>query len=113
SSGAYDPENYIHVDWGADFTANAQGAFPALASPAIAISLGPLALNYLLAVGGSGYFRLSAVQDSLAQGRLHRVPHAPEFSHSIYLIHAEREAPELTHLREGFRACLHAAQDGG
>ena len=36
--GAYDPETYIHVDWGADFTANAQGAFPALASPAIAMT---------------------------------------------------------------------------
>jgi DNA-binding transcriptional LysR family regulator len=106
--GRYDPESYIHVDWGAEFSANEQSAFPHLVSPAIAISLGPLALNYILAVGGSGYFRLGVVRESLAQGRLHRVPDAPEFSHSIYLVHAEHDVPELAHVREGFRVSLRA-----
>lgn len=105
--GHYDPETYVHVDWGVEFAANAQSAFPDLANPAIAVSLGPLALNYLLAAGGSGYFRLGAVVDSIAQRRLYRVPDAPEFSHSIYLVHAEQDVPELTSVREGFRAILH------
>jgi DNA-binding transcriptional LysR family regulator len=106
-AGRYDPETYIHVDWGAEFTANEQSAFPDLAGPTIAISLGPLALNYLLTAGGSGYFRLGAVRDALKQGLLHRVPDVPEFSHSIYLVHAEQEAPELASVREGFKASLH------
>lgn len=107
-SSRYDPETYIHVDWGAEFAHNAQSAFPDLAGPTIAISLGPLALNYLLAAGGSGYFRLSAVRDALGQGRLHRVPNVPEFSHSVYLVHAEQEAQELASVREGFKAVLHS-----
>ena len=107
ADGHYDPENYIHVDWGPEFAANQQSAFPDLASPAISISLGPLALNYLLTVGGSGYFRMGAVFTSLEQGRLWRVPEVPEFSHSIYLVHSEQDIPDLTSIREGFRACLH------
>jgi DNA-binding transcriptional LysR family regulator len=107
ADGSAAPERYIHVDWGPEFTANLQSAFPELASPALSISLGPLALNYLLTVGGSGYFRLSAVRQSLADGLLFRVPNAPEFSHSIYLVHAAQTAAELISVREGFKACLH------
>lgn len=109
--GGYDPQTYIHVDWGAEFAANQQSAFPHLANPALSITLGPLALGYLLTMGGSGYFRLSVVRDSLARGRLHRVPDAPEFSHSIYLVHAERDVADLAAIREGFRACLGTAGD--
>lgn len=104
--GHYDPESYIHIDWGPEFAANQQSAFPELANPAISVSLGPLALSYLLTVGGSGYFRLGTVQANLGRGELHRVPDAPEFSHSIYLVHAEQDIPDLSTVREGFRACL-------
>jgi DNA-binding transcriptional LysR family regulator len=106
--GRYDAESYIHVDWGAEFAANLQGAFPDLASPAISITLGPLALSHLLTVGGSGYFRMGAVQENLAQGRLFRVPDAPEFSHSIHLVHTENGVPELASAREGFKVHLQA-----
>jgi len=108
AGGFYDHETYIHVDWGTDFTANQQSAFPELANPATSITLGPLALNYLLTVGGSGYFRMSAIRDKLEDGTLHRVSDAPEFSHSIYLIHAEQEVIELATMREGFKSCLNA-----
>ena len=105
----YDPENYIHVDWGPDFATNQQNAFPDLANPTMSISLGPLALHYLLAMGGSGYFRLSAVRHSLNEGELYRVPDVPEFSHSIYLVHTGREGAELGSVREGFRTCIQLA----
>lgn len=108
ADGHYDPETYVHVDWGPEFAANQQSAFPDLAIPAISISLGPLALNYLLTVGGSGYFRMGAVFTNLEQGKLRRVLQAPEFSHSIYLVHPEQDVPDLTSIRDGFKACLHA-----
>ena len=57
SDGGVDPNHYIYVDWGPAFAANHQAAFPNLSNPPISISLGPLALTYLLTVGGSGYFR--------------------------------------------------------
>ncbi|MDY0884792.1 LysR family transcriptional regulator [Dongia soli] len=99
-------DDYIYVDWGAAFAANHQVAFPELSNPAVVVTLGPLALTYLLTVGGTGYFRLSAVQQHLANGRLHRVPQAPVFSHSVYLVYSTRgEGDLIDRIREGLRAC--------
>jgi DNA-binding transcriptional LysR family regulator len=103
--GHFEPSTYVHVDWGADFRASEQVAFPHLADPAVAVSLGPLALTYLLKVGGSGYFRLSAVRQYLADGRLSLVQHAPEFSHSVHMVYSERNDAEIVDLiRTGLRA---------
>jgi DNA-binding transcriptional LysR family regulator len=88
--GAMIPGQYIHVDWGPTFAASHQGAFPELASPPVSISLGPLALAYLLTAGGSGYFRIGTVNPFLADGRLRRVAGTPEFSHSAYAVYATR-----------------------
>jgi DNA-binding transcriptional LysR family regulator len=109
--GRYDPENYVHVNWGPEFAANRKSAFPDLANPMIRVSLGPLALSYLLTAGGSGYFRLGMVQADLERGKLYRVPNAPEFSHSIYFVHAEREMAELAGVRDGLRICLRSEDD--
>ena len=38
--------------------------------------------------GGSGYFRLHAVQPHLTSGKLHLVPGAPHFSFPIYAAHS-------------------------
>ncbi len=43
------------------------------------MGLGPLALNYILEVGGFAYFRMSAVQPFLNTGTLRLVPDTPEF----------------------------------
>jgi DNA-binding transcriptional LysR family regulator len=88
--GAMVPGQYIHVDWGPTFAASHQAAFPELASPPVSISLGPLALAYLLTAGGSGYFRIGTVNPFLADGRLRRVAGTPEFSHSAYAVYATR-----------------------
>jgi DNA-binding transcriptional LysR family regulator len=106
ADGQWNFDDYVHVDWGPDFAASHQAAFPQIASPPVSISLGPLALTYLLTVGGAGYFRSTAVRPYLAQGRLHKVKQAPEFSHSIYLIYStQREISALHRVREGFKAC--------
>jgi DNA-binding transcriptional LysR family regulator len=82
------PDQYIYVDWGPNFAANHQAAFPELNSPPIYMSLGPLALTYLLTVGGAGYFRIGAAKPLLEAGLVHRVSDAPEFSHSAYAVYA-------------------------
>ena len=89
------PEQYIYVDWGPAFAANHQAAFPELGSPPVSISLGPLALTYLLTVGGSGYFRIGTVNPFLAKGRLRRVSGTPEFSYSAYAVYATRRDGEV------------------
>jgi DNA-binding transcriptional LysR family regulator len=102
-----DPDNaeldYLHVDWGADFQLHHGVSFPDM-TPALSANLGPLALNYVLQAGGSGYFRMEAVRPHLDAGRLHLVPGAPRFSYPVYAVHSASTdmgvlAPALDGLR--------------
>ena len=80
-----DGTDYVYMDWGPDFALHHEMNFPD-AAPDLSIDLGPLALSYVLAAGGSGYFRMSAVQPYLAAGRLHLVPEMPQFSYPVYAV---------------------------
>jgi DNA-binding transcriptional LysR family regulator len=83
---ASDPQ-YVHVEWGADFSLHHAVSFPD-STPSVVANLGPLALNYVLLEGGSGYFRMNAVQPYLESGQLHLVPGAPHFSFPVYAVHS-------------------------
>lgn len=78
-------ESYVYMDWGPDFGLHHGVNFPS-AAPDLSFDLGPLALNYVLAAGGTGYFRMSSVQPHLAAGRLHLVPDMPQFSYPVYAV---------------------------
>lgn len=100
-----DPKNsdYVHVDWGPDFQLHHGVSFPE-ANPGLSANLGPLALNYVLAAGGSGYFRTQAIQPYLESGKLHLVADAPRFSYPVYVVHSATTdhtvlAPALAGLR--------------
>jgi DNA-binding transcriptional LysR family regulator len=82
-----DDPRYVHVEWGPDFTLHHGASFPD-ATPSLVANLGPLALNYVLSEGGSGYFRMHAVQPYLESGKLHLVPGAPHFSFPVYAVHS-------------------------
>jgi DNA-binding transcriptional LysR family regulator len=102
--GAVLADRYVYVDWGPSFALSHRAAHPELAHPATSIGFGPLALNYILAVGGSGYFRTGTVQPFLDDGRVRRVADAPEFSHSAHVIHARRDdGALLSRVRNGLR----------
>lgn len=104
--GRLRPEDYVYVDWGGAFSASHETAFPELANAAVSISLGPLALSYLLAVGGAGYFRSAVVQPYLESHQLRQVDNAPEFSYSIYAVYSVRAAEDvIERVRTGLRAC--------
>lgn len=99
--------DYVHVDWGPSFNQSVQGAFPQLAGGPVFISHGPVALRYLVETGGCGYFRQSAVRPFLDRGRLHLVPEAPVFAHSMHLVYsARRETGLIARMREGFMAVV-------
>lgn len=49
--------DYVYVDWGSDFALHHSLSFPELTDPGLFVGLGPLALSYILEVGGSGYFQ--------------------------------------------------------
>ena len=83
------PADYVYVDWGPEFAAQHNLAFPELSSAGVFAGLGPLGRAYLLEAGGSGYFRLSAVRDHLESGHLRRVPDAPEFLYPAYAVYSD------------------------
>jgi DNA-binding transcriptional LysR family regulator len=83
-----DPD-YVYVDWGEDFASHHGMSFPHFSDPGLFVGLGPLALAYIVQVGGAGYFRRRAVQPFLASGRLHVVSEAPAFTHPVYAVYSE------------------------
>ncbi len=56
-----DDAGYVHVDWGPEFARHHAMSFSE-ETPALFIDLGSLALSYILSAGGSGYFRMRAVE---------------------------------------------------
>jgi DNA-binding transcriptional LysR family regulator len=108
TSGVSDPD-YVYVDWGADFAAHHGLNYPQASTPGLSIGLGPLGLDYIVQVGGTGYFRKRVAQPYLDSERLHLVPHAPEFTLCAYAVHSENAENEdleiaLGGLREVARA---------
>lgn len=102
------PADYVYVDWGPEFSAQHSLAFPELSSVGVSSSLGPLGLEYLLAVGGAGYFRQNVVQPYIKQGRLVRVAGTPEFLYPAYAVYAANaDMKVLTPALAGLR---HAAK---
>jgi DNA-binding transcriptional LysR family regulator len=84
----YRPEPYVYIDWGPGFRRQHDSAMPEKSRAAVAFNLGPLALQYILDNGGSGYFRTRVVQSYVDRGVLERVPLAPEFSYPTYLVYS-------------------------
>ena len=99
------PDDHVDIDWGADFSASYESAFPERPNPAISVNYGPLALEYILATGGSGYFRKSFIKPYLEEGRMALAPNAPEFEYSVYAVHSTQvDAGVMERLRAGWRA---------
>lgn len=90
---ALDPADYVYVDWGADFATQHNLAFPDLGNAGVIAGLGPLGREYVLAAGGSGYFRLAVVREHLESGKLRRVEGAPEFLYPAYAVFANGADP--------------------
>lgn len=102
---ALGPADWVHVDWGDEFQTSFQAAFPDSGARAVSIDYGPLALDYALARGGCGYFRMSMVRPLLDEGRLALVPGSPEFSYPSYMVHSTRaDESVMARVRLGLRA---------
>jgi LysR family transcriptional regulator, flagellar master operon regulator len=86
---------YVQVDWGPEFAVGQGGDAIASVDPVLYSAFGPLGLDFILAAGGSGYFRMGAVRPHLESGRLMLVPGAPEFLHPAYAVHAETSDADL------------------
>lgn len=87
--------DYVYVDWGPEFATQHGLAFPELSNAAVIAGLGPLGREFLLAAGGTGYFRLDVVRAHLESGHLRRVPDTPEFLYPAYAVYAVGADPEI------------------
>jgi DNA-binding transcriptional LysR family regulator len=96
--------DYVFVDWGADFAARHNLAFPELSNAGTFVGLGPLGLHYILESGGSGYFRMNVVRPYLASGQLRLLPGAAEFAYPAYAVYSEEaDAQVVTPALVGLR----------
>jgi LysR family transcriptional regulator, flagellar master operon regulator len=87
--------DYVFVDWGAEFVARHNVAFPELSNAGTYVGLGPLGLRYILEAGGSGYFRLNMVQAHLDSGRLRLVAGATGIAYPAYAVYSESADSKL------------------
>ena len=83
----YRPERLSDKEksWGEKFVQQFDRGRPLNRQAALQFSLGLLALNVMLNLGGNDYFRTRVVDQHLQNGRLKRIEAAPEFSYPIYL----------------------------
>lgn len=112
-----EPADYVYVDWGPEFAAQHGLAFPELSHAAVSSALGPRGREYLLAAGGTGYFRHDVVRSHLESGRLRLVPGTPEFlypAYAVYAVGADRAIvePALEGLRQVVVGATHPAAEG-
>lgn len=87
--------DYVFVDWGRDFIARHNLAFPELSNAGTFIGLGPLGLRYILETGGSGYFRLKVAEPYIKSGQLRRVAGASEFAYPAFAVFSESADPKI------------------
>jgi DNA-binding transcriptional LysR family regulator len=106
------PDPYVYIDWGPDFRRQHDAALPEKAKAALSFNLGPLALQYILENGGSGYFRTRVVRTYLESGALEPVTKAPEFSYPTYLVYSrDRDSATLQHAFDLLREVIRTDDD--
>jgi DNA-binding transcriptional LysR family regulator len=86
---------YVLIDWGEEFLVQHNAALPQHSRTSLTVTLGPLALPYILEHGGSGYFRTRVVQSYLDEGLLELVETSPEFSYPVYVVYPRNSEPGL------------------
>lgn len=86
--------DYVYVDWGPDFSNDHAIAFPKLATPGLNLDVGPVALEYVLETGASGYFPARLVQRHVVRGRLRRPKRARKFVYPVYMVYPEARDEE-------------------
>ncbi|MEX6502998.1 LysR family transcriptional regulator [Pseudomonas zhanjiangensis] len=103
--------DYVFVDWGAEFRAAHNLAYPETRAPRLSVGLSMIGLDYVLKHGGSGYFSERTIEPLLKEGRLHLIEKAPTFQRPVYLLHPKEPLDlELLTLAKGILKEV-AAQD--
>lgn len=86
-SGDQPDPDYVHVDWGPEFSAKHGASFPDFAGAWLTANIGWLGLHHILDFGGSGYFPRRLVSAAVADDRLRPVERAPTFNMPVYVVY--------------------------
>lgn len=97
-------DRYVYVDWGPAFHAQHAASYPDLERPALYANIGWLAVQLILANGGSCFLPERMAAAYVADGRLHTIAGGPRFRLPAYVVHPLDSdspvlAPALTALR--------------
>jgi DNA-binding transcriptional LysR family regulator len=91
-------DRYVYVDWGPSFDLQHAASYPDLERTALTANIGWLAVQLVLANGGSCFLPERMAAPELAAGRLFAVPDSPRYRHPAYLVHpADGDSPVLGH----------------
>lgn len=77
---------YVFVDWGPEFVRAHAIQVPQLHNTGLTLSLGALALDYVLQRRAAAYLPARFVESHIAAGRLHLVPDMPRFPYPVWLV---------------------------
>ena len=86
-------KNYIMVDWGYSYALQHTRQFPDAPAPAQRMNQARMALNFIMACGGTAYLAEQTVTGYLAERRLYRVAEAPPIirrAYAVYHRHSDR-----------------------
>lgn len=99
--------SYVYVDHGDEFRRLHAAAYPGDTTSALTIASSQWAIDHLLRSGGAGYITSRHAKPLLAAGRLHRVPHAPNFTRRAYVV----ELAQTTAAWPWFEAAIAAVRE--
>ncbi len=82
-------DKYLLVDWGASFQAHHTQHFRQIPTPELHVSEARIALDFMLACGGTAYLAEPMVKEHLQAGSLFLIESAPMFQKSVYMVYNE------------------------
>nr|MBS0019261.1 LysR family transcriptional regulator [Gammaproteobacteria bacterium] len=106
-------DNYIYVEWGPDFYAKHRHSYPDLERPPQTVNIGWLAVQLILANGGSCFLPIRMARSLIDDGRLFQVAEGPEFAHPAYMVFPRASDSEvLRQAVEGLRELARPERTG-
>jgi LysR family transcriptional regulator, flagellar master operon regulator len=89
-------DRYVYVEWGPSFDAQHAASYPELERAALTANIGWLAVQLVLANGGSCFLPERMAAPEVAAGRLFVVSDSPRYRHPAYLVHPlDSDSPVL------------------
>lgn len=100
---------YVFIDWGSEFVRAHAIGLPGLRNTGLTMSIGALALDYVLNRKAAAYIPARWAQRHLDAGELHLVPDAPRFPYPVWIVWREDTDPII---RAAAESSLRAIVEG-